>query len=217
MSPQPIVEAGVVGLLSQHRDRVELVPAPRAGAQADADVPVEPDVVLYDAIGLLHGDADDFDYLVDHTKAHVLVISRDLRPDLAGRALQRGAQGYFSLGVDNEELLAAVDSAVTGWVVGDPGEDPTVGSGVSAAAALRNGNSVSLSGREAQTLEFIAQGLSNKEIAARQYLSINSVKTYIRTAYQKIGVATRAQAVSWAIQNGIDPGPGGRPADDREK
>lgn len=109
--------------------------------------------------------------------------------------------------MDLEELLTAVDSAMTGWVAGDPGEDPTVGSGANAAAALRPGTDVALSAREAQTLTYITQGLSNKEIAERLYLSINSVKTYIRTTYRKLGVTTRSQAVSWAIQNGIDPGP----------
>jgi DNA-binding CsgD family transcriptional regulator len=52
---------------------------------------------------------------------------------------------------------------------------------------------------------YIAQGLTNMEIAQREFISINSVKTYIRAAYRKIGVHSRSQAVSWAIQNGIDP------------
>ena len=52
-------------------------------------------------------------------------------------------------------------------------------------------------------LTFITRGLSNDEIARRAFLSINSVKTYIRTAYRKIGVQTRAQAVAWGYQNGF--------------
>ncbi|WP_198346448.1 MULTISPECIES: hypothetical protein [Nocardioides] len=96
VSPQPIVEAGVVALLSQHRDRIEFLPAPLGGGDAAGeDVADEPDVVLYDAIGMLDGDGDDLDYLVDHTKSHVLVISHDLRPDLASRALQRGCAGLL--------------------------------------------------------------------------------------------------------------------------
>ena len=49
----------------------------------------------------------------------------------------------------------------------------------------------------------IAAGMSNQEIADRSYLSINSVKTYIRTAYRKIGAQRRSQAVRWAIENGF--------------
>ena len=47
------------------------------------------------------------------------------------------------------------------------------------------------------------QGLSNQEIADELYLSINSVKTYIRSAYRKIDAVSRAQAVAWGIQHGF--------------
>ena len=48
-------------------------------------------------------------------------------------------------------------------------------------------------------------GLSNGEIAARTFLSINSVKSYIRSAYRAMGVSTRSQAVLWGIDNGMAP------------
>jgi len=54
-------------------------------------------------------------------------------------------------------------------------------------------------------LALIAQGLSNEDIASACYLSINTVKSYIRDAYRKIGVTTRPQAVAWALKNGFEP------------
>ena len=65
--------------------------------------------------------------------------------------------------------------------------------------------STGLTAREAEIIALITQGLSNQEIAERSYLSINSVKTYIRTAYRKIGVERRAQAVLWGIKHGFEP------------
>ena len=56
-----------------------------------------------------------------------------------------------------------------------------------------------------EVIALIAQGLSNQEIAARAFLSIISVKTDIRSAYRKIGVERRTQAVLWATQNGFVP------------
>jgi hypothetical protein len=47
------------------------------------------------------------------------------------------------------------------------------------------------------------RGLSNQEIAEAIFLSINSVKTYIRTAYREIGVTRRQLAVIWALQHGF--------------
>lgn len=59
-----------------------------------------------------------------------------------------------------------------------------------------------LTEREIQVLEGIAQGLSNQQIADRAFISINSVKSYIRSAYRKIGVRNRSQAVAWGIRRG---------------
>ncbi len=67
------------------------------------------------------------------------------------------------------------------------------------------GRSVGLSPREAEVLALIAHGLNNKQIAQRAFVGIDSVKTYIRSAYRKIGVESRSQAVLWAVQHGFEP------------
>jgi DNA-binding NarL/FixJ family response regulator len=62
-----------------------------------------------------------------------------------------------------------------------------------------------LTPREAEILSLVTQGLTNHEIGAQLYLSINSVKTYIRAAYRKIEVTRRAQAVAWGMEHGLAP------------
>lgn len=69
------------------------------------------------------------------------------------------------------------------------------------------GRAQGLTCREAEVVALITQGLSNAEIARRSYLSINSVKSYIRTAYRKMGVERRSQAVIWAYEHGFDRQP----------
>ena len=64
-----------------------------------------------------------------------------------------------------------------------------------------------LAPRELEVLALITQGLTNQEIADRAYLSINSVKTYVRSAYRKIGVSRRSQAVGWGLRAGLDHQP----------
>jgi LuxR family maltose regulon positive regulatory protein len=68
-----------------------------------------------------------------------------------------------------------------------------------AAAALPNAgyNEMveQLTKRELATLELLVEGLSNKEIADRQYVSVNTVKTHLQSAYSKLGVSRRTQAV----------------------
>ena len=67
------------------------------------------------------------------------------------------------------------------------------------------GRGEGLSEREAEILAFITQGLSNADVSARTYLWPNTVKSYIRTLYRKIGVASRTQAVLWGIDHGFAP------------
>ena len=60
-----------------------------------------------------------------------------------------------------------------------------------------------LTKRELATLELMVEGLSNKEIADRQYVSINTVKTHLRSAYSKLGVSRRTQSVRWMKEMGF--------------
>ena len=62
-----------------------------------------------------------------------------------------------------------------------------------------------LTDREAEVLALITQGKTNIEIAAVMYLSINTVKSYIRSAYHRIGVTTRSHAILWGIEHGFRP------------
>lgn len=60
----------------------------------------------------------------------------------------------------------------------------------------------SLTSREREVLDLIARGLTNHEIAEATSLSINSIKSFIRSAYRKIGVEKREHAIAWAVDRG---------------
>jgi DNA-binding NarL/FixJ family response regulator len=190
LSPQPIVRHGLVGLLGKHPGRVTVVPFP------DDAVGSSPDVVLYDVLLLLHRDGVDLGDLATSASGRVLALSRDLRPELVARAIALGADGSCSIGASEDELLAAVEAVGRGESPDAPSVPP----------GPRPGAQVGLTEREVQVLTLIAQGHTNQEIARTLFLSPNSIKTYVRTAYRKIGAASRSQAVSWAIRNGFPSG-----------
>jgi DNA-binding CsgD family transcriptional regulator len=54
-------------------------------------------------------------------------------------------------------------------------------------------------------LSLITQGYSNNDIVDTTMLSINSIKSYIRSAYRKIGVTSRSGAILWGIDHGFQP------------
>lgn len=190
VSRQAVVVAGITAVLGRHPARFEVV---RSGAE----------VVLYDVLGLADGDGAELDRLVNETAAVVLAIGRDLQPDLLNQALAQGADGCFSVNTGETALLAILEAARTR----DPAtaaRGPIICACPSVRRARRLGQSAGLTSREAAILTSIAQGLSNAEIAEREFLSVNTVKTYIRSAYAKIGAQTRSQAVLWVLQHGYD-------------
>jgi DNA-binding NarL/FixJ family response regulator len=179
VSPQEVCSRGLAAMLAEHPGRSVVTDVGQA------------EVVLYDAIGVHGSDGSDLVRLLRPSGPVVVAVSRDLRPDLRARALALGAHTWVSMSVRSRELVEAVEAAATGRDL--PGR------------VDRLGAEVSLTPREVEVLALIAQGCSNLEIADRLYLSINSVKTYIRSAYAKIGATSRSRAVAWCLQNGFAP------------
>ena len=198
-SEHEVVCSGLTTLLDAHPGFTTLI------GSVDILLLEGADVVLYDVQGLLDSDGSELDRLVKENDVAVLAVTRDLRPELADRALEKGVDGCVSLDVGAEELVAAVEAAAWGDLHGD-GSPGAVDFTLNPA---QEPDLPHLAPREAEGLALITEGLSNADIAQRLYLSINSVKTYIRGAYRRIDVQTRSQAVVWAMQHGI-----GRPGQD---
>jgi DNA-binding NarL/FixJ family response regulator len=148
-------------------------------------------VVLYDVVASQDDEGVELARLIQSRHVAVVVLGRELRPDLALRPAARGAAGYVSLEASACVIVAVIRAAAAGR------------SWSESAPAL--GCEASLTQREAEVLGDIVRGFSNAEIACRQSISINSVKSYIRSAYRKVGVTSRSQAVSWGLQHGFDP------------
>jgi DNA-binding NarL/FixJ family response regulator len=156
----------------------------------------EPDVVLFDVIHLREGDSTDLERWLKETATTVIAIDRTLRPELGLQAREKGVEWGITLGITAEELVQLIEDAVAGTL-----EESQVAQEWDATTHL--GAEAGLSPRESEVLGLVVGGLSNQEIADACFLSINSVKTYIRSTYRKIGAASRAQAVAWGIQHGF--------------
>jgi two-component system, NarL family, response regulator LiaR len=191
-----LVVVGVAALLEPFRDRVEVV-------EIDSNLPVlhDVDVILYDTFGQVQGRGVDVESLVDGGDAKVVVYSWNLHGKLVRDSVEAGVAGYLSKGLEAEELVDALERVHAGQRVLPAGGGTVNPKPESAWPGKEHGLTV----REAEIIALITQGLSNQEIAERSYLSINSVKTYIRTAYRKIGTERRAQAVLWGIRHGFEP------------
>ena len=192
-----IVVAGVAAMLAPHHDRVNVV-------ELDSGLPVvsDVDVILYDTFSQVQGDGVDLEDLVRGSEARVVIFSWTLQEAVVRTAIDRGAAGYLSKGLSADEIVSAIEAVHEGETV-TPRDSVEVVE--HPGAGDWPGREHGLSARESEVLALITQGLSNQEIAERTYLSINSVKTYIRTGYRKIGVTRRSQAVAWGMRHGFSP------------
>ena len=193
-----VVLAGLARMLDHYRDRAVIV-------ELDANEPVEEvvDVVLYDSFAQPESDRDEVATLVANPRSRrVVVYSWNLHPHLIENARRQGAHGYLSKTLSARELVAALEAVHAGEVVISA---PPPRRSRSAVGLDWPGRTEGLTDRESEVLALITQGMSNAEIAELTFLSPNTVKSYIRTVYRKIGVGSRTQAVLWGVAHGFSP------------
>lgn len=189
-----VVVAGVASFLKN--ESIEVV-------ETGASTPVisDVDIVLYDTFAQVQGEGIDLEDFVRDSGAKVVVYSWNLKSQLIDHALAGGASGYLSKVLTGPQIVHALERVMAGETVVLTGDHETSVGG----EGDWPGRSAGLSSREAEMLALISQGLTNEEVAARAFITMNTVKTYIRSAYRKINVTSRSQAVLWAVENGFKP------------
>ncbi|MEJ2288708.1 MAG: response regulator transcription factor [Deinococcales bacterium] len=126
----------------------------------------------------------------------VLVLTSFLDEAKVRQAMRRGASGYLLKHAGPNALLDKVRAALRGEVPLDP-------EAVRALASPVMDPLAELTPRERQVLALMAQGLSNKRIAARLSISEKTVKTHAGHVFAKLGVDDRLQAVLVAKEHGL--------------
>lgn len=197
-----VVVVGLAALLEPYADRVRVV-------ELDVNRPAtqDCDIVLYDTFAAdqganIHGD----DVLKQCRARQVAVYTWNLDAALAKTSVSLDAVGgYLSKQLSAPQLVDALERIHAGEVVVSP-ELPHDAPTATPADPLGGdwpGRAEGLAAREAEVLAYIVDGLSNQDLADRAYLSINTVKSYIRSAYRKMGVSTRSEALLWGIDHGF--------------
>jgi DNA-binding NarL/FixJ family response regulator len=125
----------------------------------------------------------------------ILMLSMHSEATLVRQALDAGARGYVLKDALDLDLAAAVKRAVAGELVLDPKLTPP--------AALKGERGHGLSARELEVLRLICDGLSNRAIAAKLGLSVNTIAVHRANIMKTLGVHKTAELVMYAIQNGL--------------
>lgn len=189
-----VVVAGLQHMFFNYTDSIHVVKL-----IANRDVRERVDIALYDSFGQNTPEPESIERMLRNPLVRrTVVYTWNFQLPLIERAIQDGASGYLSKTLPARELVDALEQVHAGKVVVSPSPKAATPTGGSWP-----GREEGLSYREGEVIALITQGLSNAEIASSMYLSPNSVKSYIRSAYRKIGVARRSQAVSWGMRHGF--------------
>ncbi|MBF2006455.1 response regulator [Chlorogloeopsis fritschii PCC 9212] len=172
---------------------------------------LQPDVVLMDIdLPAMNGITATQRIKSDRTATRILALSAfDDDTQVIGM-LAAGADGYCLKTIEWEQLVAVIQLILQGGAYLDPHIaqkvarmlKPTISHNQPAPTSEPIQQSI-LSNREREILKLIAKGYSNQEIAEELYLSLGTIKSYVRMILNKLSVDDRVQAAALAVREGL--------------
>lgn len=167
----------------------------------------EPDLVLLDNLmpGMLGLEVvSTIVSDVPHTAVVLLTSSESVEDLMSG--IKAGARGYMTKDTPLDKLVEALRSVVDGGAVTTPMMGAKMFEIVRQLLKTRDvvaARQPTLTGREIEILELVAEGMTSREIADRLFISENTVKNHIRNVLEKTGLTSRHDAVRYAMRVGI--------------
>ena len=193
-----MVRKGLITFL-KNEPTLELVGEARDGREAiECCSQLQPDVVLMDLVmPEMGGVAATRTIHQRWPQVKVIALTSFQEKELVQDALQAGAIGYLLKNLTGEELSEAIRQAYGGRPTLAPEAVQALVQPPSEAETL----AADLTHREMEVLALLVKGMSNPEIAERLVISRATVKVHVSSILSKLGVASRAEAISVAIQN----------------
>ena len=191
----PVVRAGLSAVIAEQGD-LELVAEAENGARAVALYREHrPDVTLMDLrMPVMDGVEAIRTITTEHQDARILALTTYEGDADIRRALEAGASGYLLKDMLLTEVLTAIRAVHRGERVIP----------IAVAARLAEFPERSdLTDREAEVLQLVARGLSNKEVARAIGRTDETVKIHLKNAFAKLAVADRTEAVTVALTRGL--------------
>jgi DNA-binding NarL/FixJ family response regulator len=133
----------------------------------------------------------------------VVALIDEPSSDWTAHALRSGVRAILPRDSGMDEILAAIQAAHGGLVLLDPEVTQSLAARIPTPAAQPAPALDDLTPREIEVLRMLAEGLGNREMAARLGISDHTVKFHISSILDKLGAATRTEAVTMGIRMGI--------------
>lgn len=201
---QALFRAGVRMLVSSQPD-MDVVGEAGDGSDAlEVIGRTRPDVVLMDIrMPVMDGLTATAQVLTQPEPPRIVMLTTFDLDEAAARAIQQGASGFLLKDADPEFLLAAIRTVDSGSSVIAASATRELFAHFTAETKPVPGEYADLTDREREIFALAARGLSNSEIAAREYLSEATVKTHISRILSKLALRDRVQLVVFAFEHGL--------------
>ena len=194
----PIVRDGLSGMFATDPGFDVLGEATDGAEAIRLAQTLKPDVILMDLrMPGMDGLAAIKELARLRVPAKVLVLTTYDTDNYVLPAIEAGATGYLLKDAPRAELLRAVQAAAAGQSVLSPAVATRL------VTRVRTPDENPLSHRELEVLELVAAGTTNREAAAKLFISEATVKTHLLNIYGKLGVSDRAAAVAEAFNRGL--------------
>jgi two-component system response regulator DevR len=197
-----VVRVGLRTLLNR-TETIEVVGESSTSAEAiEKTRTLLPDVVLLD---VRLGDDNGFDACREIQKLErdvkVLVLTSFADDNVVVEAISAGADGYLLKEVNRDALVDAIEKVASGQSILDPAVTGRVFGKVQSLMQNPGGNKLSLlSAQEKKVLALVAEGKTNKEVAAAMGLSDKTIKNYFSNILDKLQMTRRSQAAAYFVQ-----------------
>ena len=134
----------------------------------------------------------------------VIILTSYADDELLMDAIEAGAAGYVLKQIGSDALLKALESVARGESLLDPSLMNKVFARLREATRKERGQAfANLTEQEVKILALVAEGMTNREIADRIYLSEKTVRNYVSAILGKLGLAHRSQAAAYAVEHGL--------------
>jgi two-component system, NarL family, response regulator NreC len=198
----PIVREGLKALIGQQPDMQVIAEASDGLAAVDLAFALQPDVIVLDvSMPGLNGVEAAQRITSANLPTRVIALTVHEDASYARQCVAAGAVGYVLKRAAATELIRAIRTAVAGGKY----IDPEIAAKLSQPLPRGDGEAAevqSLSLREQQVLRMIAEGFSNKEIAAQLNLSVKTIETYKARSLEKLEIDNRVGLVQFALRAG---------------
>src|SRR5205809_3444636 len=190
-----LLRTGVANIINQERDLQVVAEAGNGVEAIDAYERHLPDVTLLDLrMPVMEGVEAVRRIRELNPAARVIILTTYDTDEEITRALRAGAKAYVLKDISADDLITCIHDVLAGKTYLAP----------AAAAKLAEGvTRVQLTPRELATLQLMADGKANKEIAGALGISERTVKTHLGHLFEKLGVTSRTEAIGVATRRGL--------------